>query len=68
MKHLYTMLLVSFLPTMLVAQGWFPNAAQWHHGYAWGTAVGYVRTEVNGDTIVNGLSGRRLQRTRETYN
>lgn len=65
MKQL--LLILAFLPPSLFAQNWLPDAAQWHHGYAWGTAAGYVRTTVIGDTLVNGTAGRRLERTRVSF-
>lgn len=50
------------------AQSWFPDEAVWHHGYTSGFGQeGFVRMEVTGDTVLDGLTSRKLVRTRETY-
>lgn len=52
----------------LPAQTWFPDNAVWHFDYFNGSFEGYVRMEVAGDTTLDGLTGRRLQRSRTVLN
>lgn len=68
MKAFFTLLLCAISPTLAFTQGWFADASVWHHAYTWGTATGFVRTTVLGDTLSNAGPGRRLVRVRETYN
>ena len=61
-------LALACIPCYVNGQGWLPDEAVWHYGYSSGFGQqGYVRMEVAGDTVVNGLAGRKLIRTRETY-
>jgi hypothetical protein len=45
------------------AQPWFPDGALWHHEYFNGAFTGYVRMEVDGDTLLAGQEARVLKRT-----
>lgn len=50
------------------AQNWFPDEAVWHYDYDsfFGT-VGHVRVVVEGDTIIEGGTLRKLRPVREEY-
>ena len=43
-------------------QSWLQEGATWYHAYAEGNSgvLGYVRTTLNGDTLLNGIMAQRL--------
>lgn len=45
------------------AQIWFPDEAQWHHEYYNGSFVGFIRMQVEGDTLLGGEEARTLSRS-----
>lgn len=66
MKHgrrATTLWLLTLCATTAHTQSWFPDGAQWHHAYFNGGFIGYVRMEVNGDTLLAGQEARVLNRT-----
>lgn len=44
------------------AQSWFNDEAEWHFAYGnSGAVVGYVHGSIGGDTVLDGLSARKLE-------
>lgn len=64
-----TVLLVILRAAMGNAQSWLPDEAVWHYDYVSGFgAQGFVRVEIVGDTVVDGLTCKRLNPTQHGFN
>lgn len=58
-----TLIVLMHLSTNAYSQTWFPDEAQWHHEYYNGSFVGFIRMQIEGDTLLGGEEARALSRT-----